>query len=97
MIWVNKVYDEQNSRELGDVSGWCLRTDVGRMWECTFTMMLGEGRITAAGTALDEVDSEFAVTGGTGEFLGVTGQVMLRARGGGGLYRYDFVLRQCRR
>lgn len=92
MIWANAVFDSENAATLGDVSGWCLRTSVGKMWECSFTLALADGRISAAGTALDGEDSAFAVTGGTGAYLGAAGQVTIRARGQGGLYKYDFVL-----
>jgi len=95
MVWANKVYDQGNAAEVGDDSGWCIRTAVGRSRECTFTVSLAEGHITAAGTAIDRTDSIFAVVGGTGNFLGMTGQMTWLVQDQGGLYRFEYKLRRC--
>jgi allene oxide cyclase len=42
--------------------------------------MLGDGQITVQGPFYDVGDSTFIVTGGTGNFAGVTGELMLHRR-----------------
>ncbi len=51
--------------------------------------MLSDGRITVEGPFLDSADSMLAVTGGTGKYAGVRGEMLLHARNAGGT-AYDF-------
>jgi allene oxide cyclase len=46
------------------------------MW----TMLLKGGQITVEGPFMDEGDSLFAVTGGTGKYAGAKGSMLLHAR-----------------
>lgn len=98
MTWSNKVYDQDNKIELGRDNGWCIRTAVGQYWECTWTLILADGRIMAAGTADDGVDFDLAVMGGTGAYIGVTGQMShQKADQHGNLIRFVYDLRRCPR
>ena len=45
----NLVFDEKNENQIGTNQGWCIRTEVGKSWECFWTMILGDGQITVAG------------------------------------------------
>jgi len=96
MTWSNDVYDETNSTVQGRDNGWCIRTVVGRAWECTWTIALANGQIMASGTAIDDDDFVLAVIGGTGAYLGVTGQMEFKRRGGAyGLNAMVYDLRRC--
>ena len=75
---------------LGTDNGWCVRTVVGKAWECFWTMSLADGQITVEGPFLDAGDSTLAITGGTGAYAGVSGEMKLHARDDKGT-EYDFV------
>jgi hypothetical protein len=70
-------------------SGWCIRTVAGKSWECFWTLTLADGQITVEGPFLDAGDSVVAVTGGTGKYAGVRGEMALHARDAKGS-AYDF-------
>jgi len=89
LTFANDVYDEANKEKVGSNNGWCVRTVVGKAWECFWTLMLKEGQITVEGPFLDAGDSALAVTGGTGEYAGTTGEMALHARDAKGS-EYDF-------
>lgn len=89
LTFANAVFDEANAKEVGSDNGWCIRTAVGKAWECFWTLTLTDGQITVAGPFLDSGDSVLAVTGGTGAYAGVRGQMTLHARNPEGS-EYDF-------
>lgn len=90
LTFANEVYDETNTKMLGTDNGWCVRTVVGKAWECFWTMSLADGQITVAGPFLDVGDSTLAITGGTGAYSGVSGEMKLHARNDEGS-EYDFI------
>jgi allene oxide cyclase len=90
LTFANEVYDEANATMLGTDNGWCVRTVVGKAWECFWTMSLADGQITVEGPFLDAGDSTLAITGGTGAYAGVSGEMKLHARNDKGS-EYDFV------
>jgi hypothetical protein len=89
LTFSNPVYDEANQTQVGTDNGWCIRTAVGKSWECFWTLTLGDGQITVEGPFLDAGDSVLAVTGGTGAYSGVRGEMTLHARNAEGS-EYDF-------
>lgn len=89
LTFANVVYDEANAKEVGTNNGWCIRTAVGKAWECFWTLTLPNGQITVEGPYLDAGDSVLAVTGGTGEYAGVRGEMTLHSRNPEGS-EYDF-------
>jgi hypothetical protein len=89
LTFANEVYDEANKEKVGDDNGWCVRTVVGKAWECFWTLTLKDGQITVEGPFLDAGDSALAVTGGTGEYAGARGEMLLHARDAKGS-EYDF-------
>ena len=89
LTFANEVYDEANAAKAGDNNGWCIRTVVGKAWECFWTLTLAGGQITVEGPYLDGKDSVLAVTGGTGEYAGTRGDMQLHARNAQGT-EYDF-------
>ena len=60
--------------------GYCVRTVVGKSWECFWTLTLKAGQITVEGPFLDEGDSLMSVTGGTGKYAGAKGSMKLHPR-----------------
>lgn len=90
LTFANEVYDEANTTRIGNDNGWCVRTVVGTAWECFWTMSLADGQITVEGPFLDAGDSTLAITGGTGAYAGVGGEMRLHARNAEGS-EYDFV------
>ncbi|HEX8782865.1 MAG TPA: allene oxide cyclase family protein [Steroidobacteraceae bacterium] len=81
LTFANPVFDATNKTQLGTDHGWCIRVVVGKSWECFWTLLLKEGRITVAGPFYDSGDSVFAITGGTGKYVGAKGQMTLHDRG----------------
>ena len=86
----NEVYDKDNKTLVGHDNGWCVRTAVGKAWECIWTLVLNKGQITVEGPFYDAGDSMLAVTGGTGDYAAVQGDMKLHARDQKGT-EYDFV------
>src|SRR6202044_574674 len=80
LVFANKVYDAGNKMQLGTDNGYCVRTIVGKSWECFWTLSLKGGQITVEGPFMDEGDSLFAVTGGTGKYAGAKGSMKLHPR-----------------
>jgi hypothetical protein len=90
LTFANEVFDEANAKKVGDDNGWCVRTVVGKAWECFWTLSLADGQITVEGPFLDAGDSDLAVTGGTGAYSGVRGEMHLHARDAKGS-EFDFI------
>ena len=90
LSFANEVYDQGDTILFGHDNGWCVRTVVGQVWECVWTLLLDKGQITVEGPYYDTKDSELAVTGGTGEYASVRGVMKLHARDNKGT-EYDFV------
>ena len=84
----NEVFEDGKSA--GRDNGWCVRTVVGKTWECFWTTMLADGQITVEGPFLDSGDSTLTVTGGTGNYAGASGEMKLHSRNDKGT-EYDFV------
>jgi hypothetical protein len=89
LTFSNAVYDEANQNQVGTDNGWCIRTAVGKAWECFWTLTLSDGQITVEGPFLDAGDSVLAVTGGTGAYSGASGEMTLHSRNAEGS-EYDF-------
>ncbi|MGQ0603904.1 MAG: allene oxide cyclase family protein [Anaerolineales bacterium] len=85
----NEIYDADNKNKLGTNNGWCVRTVVGKAWECFWTLTLQDGQITVAGPFTDGKDSVLAVTGGTGKYQNTKGEMLLHSRDAQGT-AYDF-------
>jgi allene oxide cyclase len=90
LTFANDLYDETNTTKVGTDNGWCVRTAVGVAWECFWTASLADGQITVEGPFLDAGDSVLAITGGTGAYGIVRGEVKLHTRDAEGS-EYDFV------
>ena len=80
LVFANKVYDPANKVQVGSDQGYCVRTLVGKSWECFWTLILKEGQITVEGPFMDTGDSLMTVTGGTGKYAGAKGSMKLHPR-----------------
>jgi hypothetical protein len=85
----NVLFDASDKHRLGSDNGYCVRTEIGKSYECIWTSLLGDGQITVEGPFYDDADSVLAVTGGTGAYEGAKGQMRLHARDAKGS-AYDF-------
>ena len=92
LTFTNEVYDQANATQVGQDNGWCVRTAAGVAWECFWTTTLKDGQITVEGPYYDDKDLVLAVTGGTGAYDGVRGEMKLHARDANGT-AYDFAYR----
>jgi len=90
LTFANPVYDATNKTKLGSDQGYCVRVNVGKSWECFWTLMLKDGEITVEGPFYDSSDSVMVITGGTGKYAGAKGDMKLHARDSKGS-SYDFV------
>ncbi len=80
LVFANKVYDAGNKTQVGTDQGYCVRTLVGKSWECFWTLTLAAGQITVEGPFLDTGDSLMVVTGGSGKYAGAKGSMKLHPR-----------------
>lgn len=80
LTFANEVYDADDKDKVGSDQGICFRTVAGKSWECFWTLSLDKGQLTVEGPFYDAGDSVLAITGGTGEFAGATGDMALSAR-----------------
>ena len=80
LVFANGIFDADNKVQLGTDQGYCIRTIVGKSWECFWTLTLKAGQITVEGPFRDEGESLLAVTGGTGKYLGAKGSMKLHPR-----------------
>jgi hypothetical protein len=80
LVFANGIFDAANKTQIGSDQGYCVRVIVGKSWECNWTLMLKGGQITVEGPFMDEGDSLFTVTGGTGKYAGAKGSMKLHSR-----------------
>jgi hypothetical protein len=79
LVFSNELYDDTNANLVGTSQGSCVRTVVGESWECTFTNTMEHGSLVVVGTFYDAGTGTFAITGGTGDYTGASGQMSLTA------------------
>jgi len=80
LVFANGIFDSDNKTQVGTDQGYCVRTIVGKSWECFWTLTLAAGQITVEGPFLDTGDSLMVVTGGTGKYAGAKGSMKLHPR-----------------
>ena len=66
---------DENMQNIGTNSGTCIRTRVGHSFQCQWTLALDGGTIQVAGREFDQGTSGVSITGGTGEYSGITGEM----------------------
>jgi allene oxide cyclase len=92
LTFANPVYDAADRKQVGTNQGFCLRVVLGKSYECTWTTFLKGGQIVVQGPFYDAKGSTLAVTGGTGIYRDVRGDMKLSARNGGKEYAFAFRL-----
>jgi allene oxide cyclase len=90
LTFANKVYDSANKRQMGSDQGYCVRTVVGKAWECNWTTFLKPGSITVEGKFSDTGNTVLAITGGTGAYATARGEMDLKYHNKKGT-AFDFV------
>lgn len=89
----NPIFDAANAREIGRDQGYCVRTNAPGSWECNWTVVLDQGSVVVEGPFYDDLrDSQLAITGGTGAYRDVSGEMTLHARNELGT-EFDFIYR----
>jgi hypothetical protein len=66
---------DQDGEQIGNNSGVCIRTRVGHSLQCQWTLTLADGTIQVAGREFDKGTSPITIVGGTGAYLGITGEM----------------------
>jgi len=80
LTFANPVFDQQNRIQVGTDHGFCIRVVAGKSWECFWTLLMKDGMVTVEGPFMDSGDSRFVITGGSGKYVGATGQMTLHPR-----------------
>ena len=88
----NKVFDKQDKKSMGTDVGHCIRVEAGKSYECAWTTILHDGQITVDGPFYEDKDSVLAITGGTGAYRRVRGEMHLSSRKGGTEFHFVFKL-----
>jgi allene oxide cyclase len=84
------IFDQANAKKVGHDQGSCIRTVVGKLWECSWSTFLKSGSLTVEGPYSDSGGTVMAITGGTGEFVGAKGEMVLKYRNKSAT-AYDFI------
>ena len=87
--FANPLYDSANKKQVGSDNGSCIRTAVGKAFECIWTASVAGGQLTVEGPFYDAKDSVLAITGGTGDYNEAWGEMKLHARNAQGT-EYEF-------
>jgi hypothetical protein len=90
LTFANAVFNGADAKQIATDQGWCIRTVVGKAWECFWTTSLSGGQITVEGPFYDAGPSKLAITGGTGAYAGARGWMGLSAADPKGT-KYNFV------
>jgi hypothetical protein len=95
LAFANPVFNRANTKQVGHDNGSCIRTAVGKAWECTWTTRLARGSLVVEGPFYDTRDSTLAITGGTGAYSQARGVMHLHARNSQGTaYTFAFVVQR---
>jgi hypothetical protein len=95
LTFANRVFNADDAIKVGTDQGSCVRIVVGKSWECAWTTFLSDGQITVQGPFYDNRNSVLAITGGTGAYQDVGGQMRLRYHNPAGT-KFDFVFHLAR-
>jgi allene oxide cyclase len=88
----NPVFDAADKKQVGHDEGFCTRLAPAQgIWECLWTTFLAGGQITVQGPFYDTRNSVLSITGGTGAYKSMRGEMVLRSRNGG--KEYDFIFK----
>ena len=66
---------DEAMQEIGNNSGTCIRTRVAHSFQCQWTLTLADGTIRVAGREFDQGTSTLGITGGSGKYSGINGEM----------------------
>jgi hypothetical protein len=79
--FANPVFDAHDAKQVGRDQGFCVHIGLAKGFECVETTILPGGEITAEGPSPDSGNLlPFAITGGTGRYKNVRGEILSKAR-----------------
>ena len=94
LTFANPIYNRTNAKRVGHNQGSCIRTVVGKAWQCSWTTWLDKGSLVVEGPFFDKHDSVLAITGGTGRYASARGVMHLHARNAKGTaFTFRFTIR----
>jgi len=67
---------DKDKNTIGNNSGSCVRTWVGVSFQCQWTLTMDDGSIQVGGREYDKGSSILSITGGTGKYSGITGEMI---------------------
>jgi hypothetical protein len=67
---------DADRQAIGNNSGSCIRTRSGHSLQCQWTLTLADGTIQVAGREFDRGTSAISITGGTGSYAGISGEML---------------------
>ena len=92
LTFANDVFDAKDSTKVGTDHGYCIGVAAGQSYECSWTTFLPGGQITTQGPYYVTSDSVVSITGGTGRYRHVRGQMELKSLEGGTKFAFVFHL-----
>ena len=66
---------DEHGQPIGNNSGTCIRTRTGHSFQCNWTLTFKDGTIQVAGREFDQGTSAISITGGTGRYAGISGEM----------------------
>ena len=66
---------DEDMEIIGNNSGTCIRTRVEHSLQCQWTLTFENGSIQVAGREFDQGTSTLGITGGTGKYSGISGEM----------------------
>ena len=95
LTFANPIFNRANTKRIGHDNGSCIRTVVGKAWQCSWTTRLPHGSLVVEGPFYDKRDSTLAITGGTGAYSRARGVMHLHARNKAGTaFTFAFVVQR---
>jgi hypothetical protein len=91
LVFSNPLLDAANVVAVGTSRGYCVRVELGKWWQCQWTMQLAAGALQVAGPYPDDGDAQFTIVGGTGRYAGSRGTLKVHARNAAHS-SYDFLV-----
>jgi hypothetical protein len=67
---------DEHGAAIGNNSGVCIRTHAGHSYQCQWTLTFDDGSIQVAGREADQGSSAISIVGGTGAYIGISGEMI---------------------
>ncbi len=75
VVFDQPLLDEAGAA-IGNNSGACIRSRVAHSYQCQWTLTFDDGSIQVAGREADRGSSAISIVGGTGAYMGISGQMI---------------------